>query len=317
MTDKGESGVETIESFEKTDDYGTLALRNGVAAAFFFDRPPERIAEQILAALDAFVTAVPAKELRYAVTSASAGQFKPFGPGTIAACRKQLNPAAVKKRELSAVLVGSEGKDAPRYRFEFTGQRSDKEMPLAGSVLDMAFPIESLASERIHAFVTFVAGLSELLDYSSGYCGPALLRKGTVLGSVDRKELRGFAVRHPGYDVADNKSSANLIGGLARGTHWITWLGPALTDRLGGEAALRQELGDSILVQASTKGLMIRAGEFPELGDVNRRRDTPLLRRLARGFEAVTLFDDQFSPMYQLFGDKEFLAEWERRFLRP
>ncbi len=306
---------DAIAAVEFVDKHGRVALRNGIAVAFFFEKPPELIAPSIASALDAYIAAIPPGVLKYAVTSASAGQFKPFGPRTIAACRKQLTPAGVAKRDLTEIRLNSGGAQASQYEFQFVAPRPDDATPEAVSVLNMVFPVDVVGGGREERFCLTLREISESLDYLCGHCSPTLVPMLYALGSMTSKELRGLAMRYPGYDLPSNRGTSFFLGQRVRGASWMTWLGPELTAVLGGVAALEKRLPKPFKLEELTKGVMIRAGIVPEMGDVNQQIDTPLLRKLAAVLEPVTFFGDQYSTIYQTFGDKELLRRWERRFL--
>jgi hypothetical protein len=179
----------------------------------------------------------------------------------------------------------------------------------------MVFPVNVVGDGREEKFCSTLRTISESLDYLCGYCSPAVVQMLYALGSSTSKELRGLALRYPGYDLPSNTDTSLSLGRHVRGARWITWLGPELTAVLGGITALRKALSSPIELEALSNGVMIRAGTVPELGDVNRQIDTPLLRKVAKALEPVTLFGDQFSRIYRLSGDEDLLRRWERRFL--
>lgn len=315
MTKAAAGGANPINQVKFIDKYDRVALRNGIVAAFYFDKPPQVIAPEISLILDAYMAAIPAGVLKYSVTSASAGQFKPFGPGTIAECHKQLNPKRVAKRELTGILLNSGGAQASQYEFHFVAPRPDRGEPEAASVLKMIFPVDVVARGREQEFVDRVREISESMDYLCGHCSFSLVPMLSALGSVTSKELRRLALRHPGYDLPSNRGTSFFLGQRVRGASWITWLGPGLTALLGGIFALRKQLREPIELEELTKGVMIRAGLVPELGDVNRKISTPLLRKVAAVLEPITFFGDHYAMLYQTFGDEDLLRRWERRFL--
>jgi len=78
--------------------------------------------------------------------------------------------------------------------------------------------------------------------------------------------------------------------------NWLTLIGPELLRKLGGVNKVRKALSDdSISVVHLGSGVCIRAGEFPQLGDRNRRDDLPLYRKVGsylkdyRGEEEIKL----------------------------
>ena len=70
--------------------------------------------------------------------------------------------------------------------------------------------------------------------------------------------------------------------------NWVTLLGPELQQKLGGFAPVQQAFADepAIAVAALGQGVVVRAGETPQLGDRNRRDDVPLYRRVGAYLKA-------------------------------
>ena len=156
-------------------------------------------------------------------------------------------------------------------------------------------------------------GFAADLPYSSGYASPALSFIAESKLPAAGKVIVPAAFRHPGYDVHDNQDTRGFIGGRVIGARWLTFLGPELVKQLGGKKALAAALPGVTVVPAG-HGVMLRAGTEPELGDSNRRIDTPLLRSVARMLEPVTFFEN--TQLKGLFGgDLDRLDRWERRFL--
>jgi len=88
-------------------------------------------------------------------------------------------------------------------------------------------------------------------------------------------------------------------------------LGNNLVDRLGGKAALEAKLAHGVDVVAGKQGLL-RAGQEPEIGDVNRQQSTPLLASVAHAIEPVSYFGDK--ALIALLGGPDARTRWERRF---
>ena len=177
----------------------------------------------------------------------------------------------------------------------------------------MTFPPDVVDEDKIEDFVALVHELAKLASPTSGYCPPgfqmASFREGEAF-----TEAKTLATKHPGYDVQRNDMTHVHIGNKVRGARWITILGDEVAGNLGGFDELKQKLTPPIEVERLPHGVWIRAGTTPELGDRNRRIDTPLLRRVAKVLEPVTLFGDRHVVVLANF-DEEVLRRWERRFL--
>jgi uncharacterized protein YbjT (DUF2867 family) len=129
------------------------------------------------------------------------------------------------------------------------------------------------------------------------------------------KEARPLAARHPGYDVQFNQVG-RALGRRVRGARWLTFLGPEVSSTLGGAPRLRDALSKAIAVEPlAAGGLMIRAGQLPELGDVNKGIGVPLLREVAAVLEPITTFTEPMLLANFAEHDATFFERWQRRFL--
>jgi hypothetical protein len=178
--------------------------------------------------------------------------------------------------------------------------------------MQLYYPSEVLNEDQAEKFVGDIRSIAALLPFTSGYASPALQwAEGSDLA---KRNSKAIIARHPGYDVQLNELGRKRLGLRVRGARWLSFLGSDITAKLGGMETLRHSLDDGITVEAVGKGIMIRAGELPEIGDKNQGVETPLLCSVARAIEPITAFQEivLLSAFEQ---DAEFLQKWERRFL--
>jgi hypothetical protein len=299
---------------QKDAESGKIALRNAVVLACFVHRPVHEICEHVAAMLDEYLSCIPADALTWAIPNASAEQWKPIDQKTLPGIKKLLDPQGAKARDLTSFRLADSAGEAPAFEFRFAGKPKSYKSPPAGSLVQMVFPIETAREAYVDGLVDRVKRLSAMIDFSYGYCSPALLYRELRLVYA-YPDLRGLAMRHAGYDVQNNLQAAWGMGVRARGARWITMLGTQLQAELGGAAKLERAFGGTIGVEPLGTALMIRAGRVPEIGDTNRREDTPLLRTLAKVLEPVTAFDEKDLVFGRFEDDDVLLQRWERRFL--
>lgn len=91
--------------------------------------------------------------------------------------------------------------------------------------------------------------------------------------------------RYPGFNVG---TPGELCDQGLPPVNWVTLLGPEPLQQLGGVAQVRQAFADeaAIAVAPLGEGVVIRAGEVPQLGDRNRKDDIPLYRRVGTYLKA-------------------------------
>lgn len=303
-----------IAPLERTvAETGKVCLRNGVTVAFFLERYVHQCSEALTAAFDRFVEFVPPGAIQWAVVSATAEEWRAADAAAMQRMRDSLAPAGAKKRKFTAFQFNDHGDEAPQYGFRVLDRDKDDDEGLSRTLVQMSFPPSVVDDSEVESLVALVLEFSAQLEPCYGYASPSLLPADGAL-SHGFVEMRSPALRHPGYDVAMNDMTQLVIGTHARGARWITVLGAAQLDALGGAQALRAKLSPAITFTPAGPALVLRAGQAPELGDTNKRLKTPLLSEMARALEPITLFKEVDLLSYFAEFDEDVLERWERRF---
>lgn len=291
---------------------GGLLARDNWVIAFFLPDPFLPAVAAVRAVFDHWRATVPADTLKWAIVGASAEEVKPVESKTLTQCGAMLDPAKAGKRKTTAFDLFGPEPDCPGHRFEVVGHSTPAEGLAVGraGLVEARFPTEFLSPAAV---VEFAGRVAMLLPYVSGYVAPALgFGPGVNVYDVGRA-IRGLAFRHPGYDVPRNEYTRFDLGDRSVGARWLTFLGPQLVEHLGGRNAIAAA-DPGVTVAPAGQGVVLQAGAEPEIGDVNRRVGTPLLRVVARAIEPVTMFENR--GLEAVFGDDpDTLERWERRFL--
>jgi len=304
-----------IKSLELSDPAsGTVDVRNGVTLTYFLEQFVFECSDALTAVFDLFVAGTRPGMLQWAVVNATSEQWRPVDEAVIKRMRDSLAPVGARKRKFTAFRVNDYGDEAPQYGFTLADRDKDKDQPDSLTLVQMTFPPVVVDEAHVENLCGFIDQCTALLKPVSGYCAPSLLPSESRQ-SVALAKIAGIALRHPGYDVAVNDLTQLDIGHKVRGARWITLLGPALQERLGGIEQVKRALPKEIEVRDVAGTATIRAGKTPELGDRNQQVDTPLLRDVARLLEPITLFGevDMLSNFANF--DDNLLRRWERRFL--
>jgi hypothetical protein len=257
---------------------------------------------------------VPVDALQWSIIGTTSGTHKPLNKKGIARCQSMLTMATAKQKDIHFRLMGP-NKYGPDYRLVLHGnKRPEKEGSLdETNAIEMRFPREFLLAKGPDAFAAFVQDMFEAFQGDSGYAAPALCvgkeneidQAGTYIGPL--------AMKHHGYDLPTTLDVATELGQRSRGARWLTLLSGGLVGKLGGEDALKARLAGGVGVVSGARGVMLRAGQTPEIGDANRNQTTPLVASVAHAIEAVTLFGD--GALLPIFGrNPERRDRWERRF---
>ncbi|MGH8557103.1 MAG: type VI immunity family protein [Methylococcales bacterium] len=307
--------MESINPIQiKNLETGNVYLRNGVTLAFFLDQFVHECSNAVTTIFDLFVENTPPNTLKWAVVSATSEEWREVDSTVMKRLRDSLAPVGARKRKYTAFRVNDFGNEAPQFSFTLSDRDKDEKQTNSLTLVQMTFPPGVTEKENADNLCGLIAKFAALLKPVSGYCSPSLLPADSRM-SAAFSEMKSIALRYPGYDVAMNDMTQLVIGPQVRGARWITLLGTILLEMLGGIHALRNALPSEVEVHDIAGIVMIRAGRMPELGDKNRKLDTPLLRAVARILEPITLFQEVDLLSYFAGFDEDLLQRWERRFL--
>lgn len=296
------------------DAEGDCLARDNLLIAFFGQRPFAEMVKGAAYCVQKYVEMVPPGVLQWSIVGTTSGTHKPLNEKGIARCQSMLTTSTAKQKDIHFRLMGPQ-MYGPDYRLVLNGYKrptKDDFLDQTNSI-EMRFPREFLLSKGPDAFADIVKDLFDAFGGDSGYAAPAL-----CVGQEPRTDQAGayigpLAMKHHGYDVPTTLFVATRLGQRCRGARWLTLLSGDLVTKLGGEDALKARLPAGVAVAASARGMMLRAGHTPEIGDVNRNETTPLVASVAHAIEPLTLFGD--GALLPIFArSRERLERWERRF---
>ncbi len=312
---KTESFIPTVL---KTDVDGGVYLRDGITIAFFLPVPLDSVVDSIRFAFEKYLQTTPINKLKWCSVGADSEEYRPVSVKTFEQCRALLTKESAQKRKLTAYEIydGEQDGDAPSEGFFVLGNPKDKHEPYETNLIQVYRPsVEVSTPNKADNFVEWVTDFASGLPYVYGYASPGL--HWAEWNQIDAlAEARAVAKRYPGFDVQYNELTRSDLDTKTRGSRWLTFLGPELIEKLGGIESIDSVSSEEIRVIPSGHGILLRAGILPEIGDRNRKLDTPLLRRIAVLLKPVTLFDEP-SLRDSFFADEDdpdFFENWEWRF---
>jgi len=155
------------------------------------------------------------------------------------------------------------------YRFyaEITGAADDSPQLIAPAFLRVSVP----ATWPLDDFERRVRAIAAALRLRWGAAGLSYSAWETQFHADAMKAVYAHARRHTGYDVGLYVAWLPEFYSLVRTVNWLTFLGRGLQRKLAASKQGLPETGGP-LVTLSRAGdhLVLRAGELPEAGDVNR-----------------------------------------------
>jgi hypothetical protein len=170
---------------------------------------------------------------------------------------------------------------------------------LLGSQMRLVLPVDHPLSEA-GAMREWLLGLALVKAGAVSFatCGYGLSSLAAAFGGETERRERALCSRYPGLDCFRSWHAQNMylvdpaipdFVPLVKRASWTMILHDLTVDYLGGEAQVRERLAGSsaIIVTPFEHGLVVQAGERPQLGDLNTGDDLPLIRQVARVVQPV------------------------------
>ena len=260
--------IPSLEKFTQRDKDGTLFTAS-LQIALYARKPLPEIADGAIACYRVFL-----KRFGKSVTIYLAGTMR------------RVRRFSEKYVEIFPTLCKESGLGLPLYRVFNGSELQDFNPPIfaTGAYRDFSWL-------QVHLPPSLANDWKELLAVLTPMAEPLPFRYGTVgLSlcwndmSVDRDNevpalIGPLLKRHPGFNLGTPRE---LTDQAMPPVNWLTLLGPELLEKVGGITKLRRAFSDdkAISVMPFGDGVLIRAGEFPQVGDRNRRDNVPLYRKV-------------------------------------
>ncbi len=293
---------------------GVLGLRDGLVFVLYIRAPHMEICESVSSLYQLYLKLVGEDSLQWIHDSGE--YFKPFTKQKRKRVLTLLTSEMANKRpdELFTIKGDCDESEAAGHLFRYAGR--DMKGRLASvnaSFVEMWFPTEFPDSVGMSNFMAGLLQMAELVPFSSGYCSLAFNREDWAEMGTDEL-VRAKAKRHPGMDIHDTLLTAIRIGGGVRGAYWLTLLGESVLAELGmGTEEIKAQLGSKVAVKELSNGVAICCGEKPEPGDINRKDDLPLVRKVAELIQPVQYIQKQSMTGFSELD--EYIA-WQQRHLQ-
>lgn len=152
---------------------------------------------------------------------------------------------------------------------------------------------------------------------SSGYAGHSLLWE-VVDPLVTRKVLQWsipLMLRYPGLGYGDAVRMSNGAQHGVAAVNWLTFLGAEAAAALGGLAALKRSAPAGVSALALGKGgVILRAGDAPQIGDANRQDTVPIYSAVGELVAPMVAPDEALDRILIKGMSEEAAHDWLRRF---
>ncbi|MDR6887729.1 MULTISPECIES: type VI immunity family protein [Variovorax] len=182
-------------------------------------------------------------------------------------------------------------------------------------ILRMILPVEW--GDEPEQLVSLAQTALAELQLGSGYCGYSLVWEETDT-ALEEKVLAWAGPlhrRHPGLGYGDAVCLSNAVDRGVVAVNWLTFLGAELVAALGGSDALASSAAAEVSVlPLGQGGVILRAGEAPKLGDVNRKDLLPAYHAVGRLVGPVRATDEALDELLIDAMSEEDAYDWLRRF---
>jgi Protein of unknown function (DUF3396) len=180
---------------------------------------------------------------------------------------------------------GKTPQDAVPPAFEmFCDQRTNTPC----SYFRMVAPLDWIDSSK-ESFIDLARHSLNGFSLLSGYAGYSFFWR--VLSVEMNKEATSrigpWLKRYPGFSHGNVAALPKLASDGIVAIDWLTLLGAEYVNRLGGARNISQSLGPEIQVLTLDNGIVIQAGEQPEIGDINRNQTLPLYHKVGKVLKPI------------------------------
>lgn len=211
---------------------------------------------------------------------------------------------------------GGDLDDPTIYFAEAIGENETRGFSSISMYLPASWP-EHVGYDQYRATVH---GWCEKLKPAYGTAGLSILFNEGRQGLSDRLLAFPIARRFPGLDLPEHSRWYVRMNRLKRRAirtiNWLTFIDDGFVTELGGQAGLKEQLGASCPVLPYDGGVIIQAGDRPQLGDINRGLIPEDYRRVAEVLKPI-IFDEHDRPLIdapQPLNALEETGKWVRRF---
>ncbi|MET3442196.1 hypothetical protein ABIC94_002980 [Variovorax paradoxus] len=182
-------------------------------------------------------------------------------------------------------------------------------------VLRIALPIEW--GDHPDQVIALAQDALAEFPLSSGYAGYSLLWEDSD-SLVDREVLQWsvpLMLRYPGLGYGGAVRMSNGAQHGVAAVNWLTFLGAEAAAALGGLAALERSAPVGVSALALGKaGVILRAGDAPQIGDVNRQETVPIYGAVGKLIADVVAPDEALDQIFIKGMSEEAAHDWLRRF---
>ncbi len=213
-----------------------------------------------------------------------------------------------------AVDIGLTKDDIEPYQAHVLVSRSDEQEL---SCVSSYMPVCASGRPNFAVMLAAVLRWSALLRPVHGTAGLTLIYASGM--SQNTKYALPLMKRFPGFDYIGGVNfsmEAESVHNRIKCVNWLTVLGDEIVTELGGAGPMRAALEPTCKIHEYPGGVVIQAGEGPQLGDATRG-DIPEAYRMVARYTKPVRFEAYPSRLFRVpdnLDKKEETLRWIRRF---
>ncbi|WP_224372271.1 type VI immunity family protein [Hyalangium versicolor] len=258
-------------------------------------------------ALDLMLQASVGGQLRYYTTSVMT-QWQAAGPKTLQGLRQGLSSRIlVQERPRHFMFFRlADVPNCPSVGFSYT--EIDPRRDARSAVLELTLP-QAHPPEELLALAIALGKLGPLHSLVGGY----VARWNVLHQKTAFNQFYLWAQRYLGLDIQDAEELAAYTPSALPGSNWLTLVSARVAGEREFELAALQRVRwqESVTVAPVGEGLLLRAGERPTLGDLNRLSYPQAYAEVARQLEP--LFVEEPPEFWGQFTNTARTGAWLRR----
>lgn len=271
---------------------------------FFTDKALSEMGPDALVPFEKYRELVGDEALRFYSTGTSR-KHKPVTKRALEMPRTWLRKGAKLGDFVSIDFIDSENyNDAPSKLFEMSGtEEVDGERSDDATMFRLSLPYQ-WGIDKPGEMMALTTELWSALPFRSGLAGFAL-ECTNYLSEPAQEHAYAKSMRHPGLEIPYSTNDMIMVGfHRVRGVGWLTLLEESFIEELGGRDRLQEPLTEDVVVHDVPRGVLIKAGDAPKFGDVNRKDNLPEYRSVYEAIHSL-MMDPSEAPSLDIGGDFE------------
>jgi len=305
-----------FERFHIIDQHGRELTRLVGDVMIYMNVPLSEFRDEVVEIMENFYRLCPREHIGWYATE-TMKQFKPTTKQSFTVPMVWWKEGAPKKKLRELMLKGGQAHNSAATCgiYLSSAERENRLFSKSSNYIRFIVPAEFMET-RYQEFADFVESVCNRIPYSSGH-GGFVIECNQYYANDAQGAAYPLAMRYQAVDIATmSRGPWAVRGERIKNVGWLTLIGSELLEKVGGLQALREQASDRLNVIGTAHGALIRAGEKPILGDVNRQESLSGLLDAYRLVEPLHAgIDTLFSP-FEIAGNVDEVVATRRWLFR-